>query len=262
MTEIGPHLIFFLFAAAFFAGFIDSIAGGGGLIAIPALLLAGLPPLETLGTAKLQALFGSGSAAYAYGRHGYVEFKSVFPMSCLAFVGAVFGAYLATVLPIEILKTALPLLLVAIAIYFGLRPDAGNVERHRRLSFAVFGATFIPAIAFYDGLFGPGAGSFYMLAFVSLAGFNMLKATAHTKVVNFASNIGGLLVFLVSGSIIWKLGLVMGVGQICGSQLGSRLAMKGGAKIIRPLLVITSIAMALNLLRDPANPIYGWLGLN
>lgn len=260
MTEIGPDLILLLFAAAFIAGFIDSIAGGGGLIAIPALLLAGLPPLETLGTAKLQALFGSGSAAYAYGRKGHVEFKSVVPMSCLSFVGAMFGALLATVLPIEILKGALTVLLVVIAVYFGLKPDVGNVERQRRLSFAIFGATFIPAIAFYDGLFGPGAGSFYMLAFVSLAGFNMLKATAHTKVVNFASNIGGLLVFFVSGAILWKVGLIMGVGQICGSLLGSRLAMKGGAKIIRPLLVATSIAMALNLLRDPENPLYRWLG--
>ncbi|KPQ09626.1 MAG: putative permease [Saliniramus fredricksonii] len=261
MTEIAPDLILFLFAAAFLAGFIDSIAGGGGLIAIPALLLAGLPPLETLGTAKLQALFGSGSAAYAYRRKGYVEFKSVFPMSCLSFVGAVFGALLAIVLPVEFLEGGLTLLLVVIAVYFAVKPDAGAIDRQRRLSFTVFGATFIPAIAFYDGLFGPGAGSFYMLAFVSLAGFNMLKATAHTKVVNFASNVGGLLVFLVSGAILWKVGFIMGVGQICGSLLGSRLAIKRGAKIIRPLLVVTCIAMALNLLRNQDSPVYRWLGM-
>lgn len=158
MTDIALELVLLLFVAAFLAGFIDSIAGGGGLIAIPALLLAGLPPLETLGTAKLQALFGSGSAAYAYGRKGHVRVRTVLPMSCLSLVGAVLGASLATILPLEILKGALPLLLIFIAIYFGLKPDPGGVHRRRRIAFSVFGATVIPAIAFYDGLFGPGRG--------------------------------------------------------------------------------------------------------
>lgn len=139
------------------------------MIAIPALLLAGLPPLETLGAAKLQALFGSVSAAYAYGRNGHVRMQTVLPMSCLSLVGAVLGASLATILPLEILKGTLPLLLIFIAIYFSLKPDPGGVHRRRRIAFKIFGATVIPAIAFYDGLFGPGVGCFFMLAFVALA---------------------------------------------------------------------------------------------
>ncbi len=115
-------------------------------------------------------------------------------------------------------------------------------------------------MALYDGIFGPGAGSFYMLGFVLLAGFGMLKATAHTKLLNLGSNLGSLAVFAVNGAILWKVGLIMGVGQLIGAQLGSRLAMRSGAKIIKPLLVISCVALATKLLADPAHPIRIWLG--
>jgi len=260
LADIALHVLLFLFLAGFLAGFIDSIAGGGGMITIPAMLLAGIPPLETLGTNKLQALFGSGSATLAYQRAGQVRLAEQLPMAALSAAGAALGAVLATVVPGDVLKIALPFLLVAIAVYFGLKPNIGDIDKHRRMGVFLFTVTVVPVIGFYDGVFGPGTGSFFMLAFVSLAGFGVLKATAHTKLLNFGSNVGAFAVFIAYGVVLWKVGLVMGAGQFLGAQAGSRVAMKNGAKIIKPLLVVTSIALAVRLMADPAHPLRLWLG--
>lgn len=260
MIDLAFHVLLLLFLAAFIAGFIDSIAGGGGMITIPAMLLAGLPPLQTLGTNKLQGLFGSGSATLAYARAGHVNLRQQLPMAALSTIGAALGAVLATVLPGDVLKAVLPFLLLGIALYFALKPNIGDVDKHRRLAEAAFTFTVVPLIGFYDGVFGPGTGSFFMLAFVTLAGFGVLKATAHTKLLNFGSNIGAFAVFLAYGVILWKIGLIMGAGQFLGAQAGSRFAMKRGAKIIKPLLVVTSMALAVRLMADPENPLRVWLG--
>lgn len=260
MHELALQVLLLLFLAGLLAGFIDAIAGGGGMVTIPAMLLAGIPPLQVLGTNKLQSLFGSGSASWAYARHGHVDLRGQLPMVLAAAISAAFGALLATVVPGDALKAALPFLLLAIAIYFGLKPNIGEVDRHRRMSALKFGLIVVPAIGFYDGVFGPGTGSFLMLGFVALAGFGVLKATAHTKFLNFGSNVGAFLVFVTHGAVLWKVGLVMGLGQFIGAQLGSRFAMKQGAKIIKPLLVTVSIALAIRLLADPAHPLRIWLG--
>lgn len=259
MDFLSPELFALLCAAAFVAGFIDSIAGGGGLVTIPALLLAGLPPATALGTNKLQGLFGSGSATLAYARKGHVNLREQGWAALLSGIGAVLGAVLATYIPGDVLRVLLPVLLVAIALYFLLRRGMGDEDRHARLKPAVFTATLVPAIGLYDGLFGPGTGSFFMLAFVSLAGYGMLKATAHTKLLNFASNVGGFGAFALLGAINWPLGLAMGVAQFLGAQTGSHLAMKNGSRIIRPLLVLTCIALAAKLLSDPDYPLWRWL---
>jgi uncharacterized membrane protein YfcA len=260
LPEITLHLIALLFLAAFVAGFIDSIAGGGGMITVPAMLIAGFSPLVTLGTNKLQSLFGSGSATLAYARGGHVSLRSQLPMAVMSALGSAIGAVATTYIPGYVLQAMMPLLLIAIALYFGFKPSMSDVDQHHRMTPFLFGLTIVPLIGFYDGVFGPGTGSFFMLAFVTLAGFGLLKATAHTKMLNFASNIGAFSVFAFSGVILWKVGLAMGVGQFLGAQAGSRLAMKNGAKIIRPLLVITCIALAIKLLADPANPVRIWLG--
>ena len=260
MADLALHVLLLLFLAAILAGFIDSIAGGGGMITIPAMLLAGIPPLETLGTNKLQALFGSGSATLAYARAGQVSLGEQIPMAAASAAGAALGAILATVVPGDALKVALPFLLIAIALYFGFKPNIGDVDKHRRMSAFLFTVTVVPLIGFYDGVFGPGTGSFFMLTFVSLAGFGILKATAHTKLLNFGSNIGAFVVFIAYGVVYWKVGLVMGAGQFLGAQAGSRVAMRNGARIIKPLLVVTSIALAIRLIADPAHPIRAWMG--
>ena len=237
-----------LVLAAFAGGFVDSIAGGGGLVTIPALLLGGLDPLTALGTNKLQALFGSGSASITYAAKGHVEIRKLLPTAGLAFAGALVGGLGAMVLPTDVLETLLPFLLIAIALYFAFKPGLSDRDAERRISPAVFAAFLVPLIGAYDGLFGPGTGSFFMLAFVTLAGYGVLKATAHTKFLNFASNLGGFAIFAFSGAILWKLGLAMGAAQFLGARIGSGFAMRFGAKLIRPLLVVVCLALALKLL--------------
>lgn len=254
LENVPPLLIF----AAFVAGFIDSIAGGGGLVTVPALLLAGLSPVRSLGTNKLQSLFGSASATIAYAQKGHVDLKSQLPSALMSALGAIGGALLAGFLPGDVLRAFLPVLLIAIAIYFAVKPNMDDVDRARRVTPFLFGLTIVPLIGFYDGLFGPGTGSFFMLSFVSLAGYGLLKATAHTKLLNFASNLGGFLTFAFLGVINWKIGLLMGIAQFAGARVGASLAMKSGAAIIKPLLIVVCLALATKLLYAD-NPWGTWL---
>ena len=150
--------------------------------------------------------------------------------------------------PAEVLRLIMPVVLVAIALFFAFKPGLTDAARVERVKPAVFTLTAVPLVAAYDGFFGPGTGSFYMLAFVMLAGFGVLKATAHTKMLNFASNLGSLLVFVFTGATWWAVGLAMAVAQVAGAALGARLAMRIGARLIKPLLVVTSTALALRML--------------
>lgn len=237
-----------LIAAAFFAGFVNAIAGGGGLITIPALLLAGIPPVQALATNKVQGAFGAGTAAIAYARRGHVDLASQVKPALIAFAAAFAGSQLVPFIPTEALRLILPAILIAVALFFALKPGLSDADRHQRITPAVFTLTAVPLIALYDGLVGPGTGSFFMIAFVMLAGQGILKATAHTKFLNFSSNIGSLTAFALAGLPLWGLGLSMGVAQIIGAQIGSHMAMRIGARLIKPLLVVTSTAMALRLI--------------
>ncbi|SPF79266.1 hypothetical protein ALP8811_03205 [Aliiroseovarius pelagivivens] len=250
MAEFSAEILLFLLAAGFVAGFIDSIAGGGGLITVPALLLAGVPPVTALATNKVQGLFGAGMAAVTYARKGHVNLRRQLKPAALSFAAALLGALSVNALPTELIRWILPILMVAIALFFALKPGLDDSDRHQRLTPAVFALTFAPLIGFYDGLLGPGAGAFYMLAFVAMAGHGILKATAHTKLLNFASNVGGLAGFLLVLSPLWIIGLAMGVAQMAGAYVGSSLASRIGARLIKPLLVIASSAMALKLITD------------
>jgi uncharacterized membrane protein YfcA len=240
--------ILILLIAAFLAGVVDAIAGGGGLITVPALLLAGLPPLQALATNKLQGSFGAATAAVSYAAKGHVDLGRQLLPALGAFIAAMIGALVVPLIPTEQLRLILPGVLIGIALFFALKPGLSDLDRAARLRPAVFSATFVPLIAFYDGLVGPGAGSFYMIAFVLMAGQGILKATAHTKLLNFASNLGGLAGFALAGAPLWGLGLAMGVAQMAGARIGSILAMRVGAGLIRPLLVVTSAALALRLI--------------
>lgn len=248
MFEVAAELVFLLIIAAFLAGFVDSIAGGGGLITVPALLLAGANPVEALATNKLQGTFGSATAALSYARAGKVDLRSQFRMALISLSAGAGGALIAHLVPAQVLRIIMPVILVAVALFFALKPGLTDADRVQRMKPTVFAVTAVPLIAAYDGFFGPGTGSFFMLAFVMLAGFGVLKATAHTKLLNFASNFGSLAVFVFSGSIWWWIGSAMAIAQIGGAYVGTRLAMRIGAKLIKPLLVLTSSAMAVRLL--------------
>jgi len=248
MFEIATGLVLFLILAAFCAGLVDSIAGGGGLITLPALLLVGAPPVEALATNKLQGSFGAGTAAIVYARAGQVRPRDQLGMAAVSALAGAGGAMVAHLIPAEVLRVVMPVVLIGVAAFFALKPGLSDASRTARMKPAVFAVTVVPAIAAYDGFFGPGTGSFFMLGFVLLAGYGVLKATAHTKALNFASNLGSLVVFIPSGATWWGVGLAMAAAQVAGAALGARLAMRVGSRLIRPLLVIVSVAMAARLL--------------
>ncbi|GAA6180622.1 TSUP family transporter [Shimia sp. NS0008-38b] len=250
MLEFGIDGLLLLLAAGFFAGFVDAIAGGGGLITVPALMIAGVPPVQALATNKIQGMFGSGTAAYSYSKSGLVDLKTQLGPAALAFVASLLGALAVSILPTDWIRLILPVLLIGIAMFFAFRKDPGDMDRTARMKPVLFTLTAVPFVAFYDGILGPGAGSFYMIAFVALGGYGILKATAHTKLLNFASNVGGLAGFLLVANPLWAIGLSMGLMQILGARLGAKMAMAKGARLIRPLLVVTSVALAAKLLWD------------
>ena len=248
MFEVAMHLALILILAAFVAGVVDSIAGGGGLVTVPVLLLAGASPVEALATNKLQGTFGAGTAMLTYARAGHVRLQDQFGMAAISAVAGAGGALVAHLIPVEVLRIIMPVILIGVAAFFALKPGLTDDARAARISPPVFAATVVPLVAAYDGFFGPGTGSFFMIGFVMLAGYGVLKATAHTKMLNFASNLGSLLVFIPTGATWWAVGLAMAAAQVAGAALGARLAMRIGARLIKPLLVIVSSAMALRLM--------------
>ena len=237
-----------LFCAAFAAGFVDSIAWGGGLITVPVLLSAGLPPALALGTNKLQASFGSGSAAWHFARAGLISWKEVRLGVVITFLSAMLGALAVQQIKPDFLRRFIPWLLIGVALYTLLQRGFGLRPRTTRMSPHGFAVLFGMVLGFYDGFFGPGTGTFWAMAGVALMGFDLTKATAYTKAMNFASNVGSLLIFLVAGQVHFGAGLLMGVGQWTGARLGSRLVIRQGARFIRPVFVTVVLAITLKLL--------------
>jgi len=255
IAGLDPSLIAGLFGVALVAGACDAIAGGGGLMTLPALLLAGLDPVGAIATNKLQGSAGSLSATLAFARRGLIRWPQALPAALMAGAASVLGALCVSLLSRALLDAAVPVLLVGIAAYFAFAPRMRDADAAARLGPVPFALTWAPLIGFYDGVFGPGAGSFYMIGFVTLAGLGIVRATAHTKLSNAASNLGSLALFAAQGSVVWPIGLAMALGAVLGAQVGSMLAVRLGTRLIRPLLVVIAGAMALKLLADPANPL-------
>ncbi|MEQ7874811.1 TSUP family transporter [Sphingomonas sp. ASV193] len=235
-----------LTATAVVAGFVDSIAGGGGLIMMPALLTAGLPPVNALATNKLQSSFGTSIATANYARKGLVDARGYAPTLALIFAGAALGVWLVQRVDPGALKLVISALLMAVALYVLLSPRMSDEDAHERLSkrsYAPIGGLF----GLYDGFFGPGVGSFYTTTLVGLRGMGLTRATATTKLFNLTSNIASVLLFALAGKMLWLLGLCMAAGAMTGGYIGSHTAMRFGAKVIRPLLVTLSLALTAKL---------------
>lgn len=248
-----PEIAVILFGLALIAGFVDAIAGGGGLITIPALLWAGLSPVESLATNKAQAVFGSGSATLHFMRKGMIEPRgAAFTVACTA-VGAALGAVLVQQIDSAALQRLIPLLLVGFALYFLLSPRVSDLDSHQRLSTPAFAMTVGLGVGFYDGFFGPGTGTFFAMGYVALLGYNLRRATAYTKLLNFTSNLTALIFFTLGGQVVWSLAASMAVGQLIGAWLGSHLVLKHGAVLVRPILVVSSILISLKLFWDQFN---------
>lgn len=253
--ELALEAILALMAVAFVAGAIDAMAGGGGLLTIPALLAFGVSPVAAIATNKLQSAFGTGSALLAFVRKGHVDLRRFALPAFACFLGSALGAFVLKSVDSSFLAAFIPLLLVVIAFYFLLAPKMGDEDRHARLGPAALAAV-VAAIGFYDGFFGPGTGSFLTTILVALAGLGVVRAIAHTKLLNFASNLSALAVLVVAGHVLWVTGLAMALANIAGSQIGAQAAMRFGSRAVRPLLVVMCLALTIKLLADPENPLW------
>jgi uncharacterized protein len=245
--EIELTVLALLVGVGLVAGFVDSIAGGGGLLALPSLLFAGLDPVSALATHKLQGTFGTASATHTFWKKGLLKPGDHKTEIACVFVGAALGVWAVNYVSTAVLQNAMPVVLILVALYFSFAPKLSVDGTIPKFGMGVFSFFIAPAIGFYDGIFGPGTGSFFMLALVVLFGLGLIEATGRTKLLNFTSNIAALLMFILSGKIVWVIGLSMGAAQLIGAQIGARVAINNGAKIIRPLLVVMCVAMAVRL---------------
>jgi uncharacterized membrane protein YfcA len=236
-----------LTAIAVLTGFIDAIAGGGGLIMMPALLFCGLSPLQALGTNKLQSMFGTGAALRNFARSGLVEWRPNRLAIALVFAGAVGGAAVVQAIELKLLALIIPVLLTFAALYILVSPRMSDEDARQRLSARGY-APLGGAIGFYDGFFGPGTGTFFTTSLVATRGLGLTKATAMTKLFNFTSNVASVILFAAGGHMLWLLGACMAGGAMLGGWLGSHTAMRFGARLIRPLLVVISLGMTARLL--------------
>ncbi len=240
--------IVLLSLAALGAGTVDAIAGGGGLITVPALLASGLSSHHALGTNKGQSMWGSGAALVAFWRAGRVERKQAPVTFSLGFVGSLAGAAVVSAIDEDALKPiVIAMLIGAGALLVVKKPVRDQDAPDAKWWIAALLALVIGA---YDGFFGPGTGTFLIVGFVALCGRSLVHASADAKVVNFASNLAAVCIFASGGYIVWELALPMAFGQLLGGIIGAKLAMKGGDRIVRVLVLAVSGALIVKLAVD------------
>lgn len=244
------EIIALLFFAGLSAGFIDAIAGGGGLISVPALLWAGLPPQMALGTNKMQSSWGTLMAVRKYAKAGLVSWQQVRLAVLATFVFALLGSWTLTKVSNDVLKFIVPWMLMGAAIYVLISPRLSRHGTHARLGVAAFSLLGGTVLGFYDGFFGPGTGAFWTIACLSLFGLELTRATAFTKVVNLTSNLASLLVFVITARVSYEIAAAMIAGQLIGGRLGAGMAIKHGAPFIRITFIIVVFAMVTKLLWD------------
>lgn len=237
------EIVLILFFVAMIAGIIDTIAGGGGLLVLPTFLLLNIPPLAALATNKLQACAGTLTASLTLRHKRAVRWHSVRPAFLASAIGSILGTALVLVINTDWLEWFIPAVLVGIAIYFMCSSNTRTESHPPKISRQTYLYGIVPGIGFYDGVLGPGTGSFFSFANNALMGQPIVEATARAKFLNFASNITSLVVFIWSGQILWLVGAVMIIGQIIGASIGSRLMLSKGNQIIRPLTIMMCLCM-------------------
>lgn len=241
--EFSLEILLFLFFAAVIAGFLDTLAGGGGLITVPALIVSGIPPLAALGTNKLQSSMGSGTASFLLFSRKRISWGEIKGLMLTAFIGSVVGSVLVQFINTAALSFVIPTVLIVIAAYFIVAPYLKLESEKPRISETTYKNIIVPCIGAYDGMFGPGTGSFLAVSGVSLRAFEIIKATAIAKPLNFATNIASLLVFILAGQIVWVAGAAMMIGQMLGAWMGSHYLFKVNPKALRILIVTMCLIM-------------------
>lgn len=255
-SELALWVYALLFGVAVFAGFIDAVAGGGGLIALPALLAVGLPEHLALGTNKLQGCFGTLSATFNFARKGYVEWRKIAIGIFFTLLGAILGTLSVLAIDPSFLRFLIPVLLVGIFIYTLFSSNFKTQAKKALMKENAFYIVFGLILGFYDGFFGPGAGSFWTFAMLALIALETKRAVAHTKALNFTSNIVSLSVFIAGGQVLWILGFVMGAGQLIGGYLGAHMVIKKEVGFVRIIFLCVVAATTLKLLYDGIKSLY------
>lgn len=245
LSGFSIDLLFILFFVAVIAGFIDTLAGGGGLITMPALMISGVPPLAALGTNKLQGSVGTATSTYMMLKHKRINWHKVKTPMLFAFIGSTLGSIAVQFINVDALSFIIPFVLLLITIYFVIAPTPNKDNSTNRISEKKYRYGVIPAIGWYDGMFGPGTGSFFSLAGVSLRGYGLINATAIAKSLNFSTNIASLFVFMIAGQVVWMLGITMMLGQFIGAWIGSHTLLKINPMYLRIIVVIMCISMLI-----------------
>ena len=243
--EISLGVILLLFIIAVIAAYVDVLVGGGGLLTIPALMLAGVPVISALGTNKLQAVAGSATATTKLIVAGHLSFAKLRWWMLASFIGSVVATLILQKIDPSAFNWMIPLVIVCIATYF-LFAGKTQGKGKPRLSRKVYGATVVPLIGFYDGMFGPATGSFFVMAGTGLRGSSIVKATMVAKSLNFASNLGSLLIFTWFGKVYFAIGVVMIIGQVVGASLGTKMLLSIDPSILRSLVVVMSFLILLS----------------
>lgn len=247
---VEPSMLVALVCVAFAAGWVDAVVGGGGLIQLPALLLVpGINPVAALGTNKIVGIAGTSASALTYARRYPLDKRLLALMAPVALIGAATGSLTATRLPDEVFLPVVLVVLVATGIFVTFRKSVGQQEnrRYSRQRELITAGLAGLGIGFYDGLIGPGTGTFLVMALVLGVGFDFLGASAHSKTVNVATNLGSLLVFIPVGAVLWGPALVMMVANIAGGITGARTALRAGTRFIRIVLLIVVIALVIRI---------------
>lgn len=237
----------------FLAAFVDAIAGGGGLISLPAYLAAGLPIHVAYGTNKLTSCCGITFSTLKYARSGYIRWRPALVAGVGALIGSAMGVRLVLILSEETLRWALVFILPVVAVFLLFNRGFGKEQKPRELSPGVlYLLVFLIGLVIgaYDGFFGPGTGTFLVIAFTAVVGWNLTTATGNTKVVNFCSNFSALIGYIISGNVNFAVGLPAALCGILGSWLGASMAVKKGASFIRPVVIFAVGLLFINIIKD------------
>ncbi|EQK42365.1 sulfite exporter TauE/SafE family protein [[Clostridium] bifermentans ATCC 638] len=242
--------ILFLCLGGFLAAFVDSIAGGGGLISMPVLLMAGLPPHLALGTNKFAGAFGCFSSAYKYSKSGKSNIELLKKLIPFTILGCLLGVKCVLSISENILNILVFLMILIVALYTYLKKDLGKEDKFENLSKENIKKGIIMAFAlgFYDGFFGPGTGTFLTFAFIKIYGFDFLHASANTKILNFTSNFTALILFMFSGQILYKVAIFYAISMVLGGYIGAKVAINKGSQLIKPIFLFMAVAVAIKLL--------------
>lgn len=242
--------LIFLCIAGFLAAFVDSIAGGGGLISVPAFLMAGIPPHLTLGTNKFCATSGSLTSSLKFAKSKKVNFNLIKYLIPFTLLGSVLGVIVVGFIPSNFLQGIVFVMVLFIGIYTIFSKSLGMEDKHIELTkkSILYGMIFAFCLGFYDGFFGPGTGSFLIFGFIKIFGYDFTKATGNAKFLNFISNISALIMFAIKGQILYAYAIPIAVFMIIGAKLGTKLAIENGAKFIKPIFIVMSLGVGIKLL--------------